>query len=101
MNAKTFGEMLRKYRVSQGLTLQDIGLMVEPPADKSTVSKWESGKYLPNLGRLSMLAEILKIDVNEVDEGKGAEKTLAAILAEQRLTNELLLEILLAVKGSE
>lgn len=99
MDAKEFGLVLKDYRESHGLTLEDIGLMVEPNATKSTVKKWELGKNFPNPERLSQLAEVLKIDANEVERGNQTEKALAAILAEQRETNDLLLKILEAVRG--
>ncbi|MCI1134506.1 helix-turn-helix domain-containing protein [Enterococcus gallinarum] len=51
------GIRIRTLRNKHGLTLEEFGLIFDPPASKSIVSRWESGKSLPSSARIKVIAE--------------------------------------------
>ena len=57
-----FADMLKRLREEKGLSLRELAaqMYVAPP----TVSRWESGKRLPDFAMLSRLAEVLGADFN-------------------------------------
>jgi transcriptional regulator with XRE-family HTH domain len=56
-----FADVLRKMRMKKGLNqLQLANLMF---VNKATVSKWESGKRLPDAAMITRLARVLEVDV--------------------------------------
>lgn len=57
-SSKSIGSRIKAIRVNKGLTMEDFGKLFNPPANKSLVSKWESGKSLPNNERLKKISEI-------------------------------------------
>lgn len=58
------GKRIKKIRDSlndiaknkKKMTLEEFGKMMNPPAEKSLVSKWEKGIYIPNTPRLKTIA---------------------------------------------
>lgn len=60
------GNRIRIIRREKGLTTEEFSKIFTPPASKGTVSKWENGRYLPNNKRLTAIAEIANISVNEL-----------------------------------
>ncbi|EAD9138940.1 helix-turn-helix transcriptional regulator [Listeria monocytogenes] len=64
INTKSIGERIRDIRISLGLTMEEFGKQLYPPATKGTISKWENGKYLPNRSRLTQIAELGKVDTS-------------------------------------
>lgn len=71
MDSKTnIGRRIKAVRISQGLTMEEFGKLFEPPANKSLVSKWESGKSLPNNNRLKRISDIGKISLEYLIDGK-------------------------------
>lgn len=51
------GIRIRTLRNKHGLTLEEFGLIFDPPASKSIVSRWETGKSLPSSARIKVIAE--------------------------------------------
>ena len=70
-----FADVLRKMRMKKGLNqLQLANLMF---VNKATVSKWESGKRLPDAAMITRLARVLEVDVGALlDDGGHARPAL-------------------------
>ena len=62
--ALTFGELLRRWRRNQGLSQQDFGRLLHPPARHSTVSCWEAGIRRPSWRSLGQIVSITGIPVH-------------------------------------
>lgn len=64
------GERIRKVRTSLGLTMEQFGKKFNPEASDSIVSRWESGKSLPNNERLKQITEFGNVTMAYLLEGK-------------------------------
>lgn len=87
-----FASNLRRRRIELGMTQEALGELLNYSG--KSVSKWESGKSVPNIEILPMLASLLKTDINTLmscgSEHKyflgidgGATKTKFALADEQ------------------
>lgn len=63
-NKKAFGEKLKKIRKQKGLTQENLAHSLN--VDISTISRFESGRLLPNIEQISILCDELDIFVNEL-----------------------------------
>lgn len=55
------GERIKKIRIHLGCNMEEFGQKLDPPVAKGTISKWEHGKYSPNLKRIHQIAELVDI----------------------------------------
>lgn len=60
------GLKIKTIRNKLGLTLEEFGLLFDPPADKSNVSRWEKNKATPSSKRLKKIAELGNIPIEEL-----------------------------------
>ena len=67
MNQKEIGLFILKKRKELGLTQKDLADKIN--VSPKTISKWERGRGLPDVGYLLPLAENLNITVNELLQG--------------------------------
>lgn len=58
------GTIIRKHRIAKGLTQEDLGAKVF--VSKQAVSKWETGKTLPDIEMVRKLCDILEINKDEI-----------------------------------
>lgn len=58
------GSIIRDHRIAKGLTQEELGNKVF--VSKQAVSKWETGKTLPNIEMVRKLCEILDIKNDEI-----------------------------------
>lgn len=77
INQEKFGVFLQTLRKENGMTQRELGekLFV---SDK-TVSKWERGASLPNIGLLLPLAALFDVSVTELLEGERSQMDEAAV----------------------
>ena len=68
MNQYVTGKMIKTLREKQSLTQAQLAAMLTV-SDK-TVSKWETGKGLPDIALLEPLARALKVSVAELMQGE-------------------------------
>ena len=72
----TFGELLRRWRRSQGLKQIELGRLLNPKARTSTVSCWEndirrpSRKYLSQIVDLTGIPAELGLSLPQREEGQ-------------------------------
>ena len=57
---KAFGETLRRLRMGKGLTQQQLASRLK--VDCTSVTNWETGRHMPDVVTISLLAETLGVD---------------------------------------
>lgn len=62
-----FGKRLRNYRKRRKLSQQVLGQMINKP--QTTISDWETGKLLPDIGEAVKIAAALDVRVTDLLEG--------------------------------
>ena len=81
---KKLPENLRLFRTMAGLTTSDVGLAVNKTP--STVTMWEKGKALPDIGTLFKLRNLYKrADLNEFFDESQAPSLKLLTSSEQEL----------------
>lgn len=99
-NRVLFGKLLRKQRAKLGLTQSELAAIAfGETADKSQISAYERGRFLPRARNLKALASALEISEEDLDSalhqasskpGSKAHKTqYRPIRVELRLANQL------------
>lgn len=58
------GSIIRNHRIAQGLTQEELSAKVF--VSKQAVSKWETGKTLPDIEMVRKLCDILDINKDEI-----------------------------------
>lgn len=66
VDKKEVGSRIKKVRLDLGEKTEDFGKHFSPVANRSLVSAWENGRYLPNAERLKKIAELGSISVEEL-----------------------------------
>ncbi|TLG79728.1 helix-turn-helix domain-containing protein [Vagococcus zengguangii] len=70
---KEIGKRIKKIRTEfspKKISLEAFGKLLNPPADKAAVSKWEKGAYLPNKARLEQIAQLGNVTLEYLLYGK-------------------------------
>ena len=62
------GKFIAERRKFKSLTQEQLGEKLG--VTNKTISRWETGKYMPDIDKLQELAEILNISVNELLSGE-------------------------------
>lgn len=68
MNQKKIGEFIALLRKEKGLSQAEFGDMLG--VTNKTVSRWETGKYMPDLSIIPDLCNVLNIGINEFIAGE-------------------------------
>lgn len=71
MDQITTGRFIAKKRKEQSLTQEQLAERLG--VSNKTVSKWETGKCMPDYSVINMLCEELKISVSELMDGEEAD----------------------------
>ena len=58
-NKDTFGERMRRYRKSTGMTMKELALKLD--ISEQAISQYENNKREPNIGMLKKIAKELDI----------------------------------------
>lgn len=75
MDQKKTGVYLRQLRKEKGLTQEQLAEKFF--VSSRTVSRWETGSNLPDVGLLVELADFYEVDVREIIDGERKEKVPA------------------------
>lgn len=70
INKKAVGERIKRIRLEMGYTTEEFGEKMKTKANRSLVSAWENGRYIPNAERLADIAFYGQISVDELLHGK-------------------------------
>lgn len=87
MDLVRIGGFLRQLRKEHGLTQEQLGEKVG--ATNKTISRWETGVYMPPVECLAMLSELYGVSINEIVAGKRVETEGFADVAEDNITDAL------------
>ncbi len=71
MQLQEFGERIKEYRLKKGLTQEDLAKRLF--VSRKTVSKWETGRGLPDSSMLPHIANALGVTIDELFDGKTEE----------------------------
>jgi len=63
----TLGDKIRALRESQNLTQEDLASAMG--VTDGAISAWESGRAVPRIGKIRMLAELLHVQASDILEG--------------------------------
>lgn len=91
MDQEKIGKFICSTRKQLGMTQEQLGERLG--VTNKTVSRWETGKYMPDIDKLQELSAILSISINELLAGeriedaayfvKKADENLIAVLSEE------------------
>lgn len=87
MDTKRIGAFLKELRKENGMTQEQLGERVG--VSNKTVSRWETGNYMPPIESLSMLSDIYNISINEILAGERVDDKEFTEIAEKNITATL------------
>ncbi|MBQ0125500.1 MAG: helix-turn-helix transcriptional regulator, partial [Clostridiales bacterium] len=87
INMYKTGEFLAKLRSEKNLTQEELGEIIG--VSNKTVSRWESGKYLPPVEMLDTLAEFYGVSINEIIYGERIDDESFKQKAEENIKDTL------------
>lgn len=84
MDAKRIGNFLKELRNEKGMTQEQLGEKIG--VSNKTISRWETGNYMPPVDCLNILSDIYNISINEILAGERATGDAFTKIAEQNIT---------------
>ena len=87
MDQKRVGAFIASLRKEKGMTQEALGERLG--VTNKTVSRWENGNYMPDIGLLLPLAETLGTSVNELLSGERLTEAAYRERAEKNLVEVL------------
>ena len=87
MDTKKTGIFLKELRNENGMTQEQLGEKIG--VSNKTISRWETGSYMPPVDCLNMLSDIYHISINEILGGERASEDEFTKIAEQNITATL------------
>ena len=91
MDQIQIGKFIAKLRKEQGLTQEQLGEKIG--VTNKTVSRWETGVYLPPADAMLALGELFNVSVNEILSGKRLTDAEYNKAAEENLTQAIKVSI--------
>ena len=83
MDTKKIGMFLKQLRTENGMTQEQLGERIG--VSNKTISRWETGNYMPPVDSLKMLTEIYHISINEILCGERTSGGEFVKIAEQNI----------------
>lgn len=87
MNLTEVGKFITELRKEQGLTQEQLGEKIG--VTNKTISRWETGTYLPPADALLRISELFSISINEILAGKRISEQEYKQVAEENLIDAL------------
>ena len=87
MDLKNTGKFIAELRKEKGYTQEQLGDKIG--VTNKTISRWETGIYLPPADALLALGELFHVSVNEILSGKRLNEAEYKEAAEQNLTQTI------------
>lgn len=87
MDMKGIGMFLASLRKEQGMTQEQLGDKLG--VTNKTISRWETGTYMPPVEMLQMLSELYHVSINEILSGERLEPVAYQEKAEENLKHIL------------
>lgn len=74
MDQKKIGNFLRDLRKANGFTQEQVAEKLG--TSSRTISRWETGAYMPDISLLVAIAEMYDVDVREIIDGERKEENM-------------------------
>ena len=74
MNQVKIGEFLRELRKGKGLTQEQLAEQFN--ISRRSVSRWETGSNMPDVGLLIEIADFFDVDIREIIDGERKSETM-------------------------
>ena len=87
MNQITTGKFIAKKRKEQNLTQEQLAERLG--VSNKTISKWETGKCMPDYAVVKSLCEELKVSVSELMDGEEAEDKSVRVYDDEQILDLL------------
>lgn len=87
MDVQKIGKFIAQFRKEQNLTQEQFGEKIG--VTNKTVSRWETGVYLPPTDVLVLMSEMFSVSINEILSGGRLEKSEYQAAAEENLKGTL------------
>lgn len=87
MDLAEIGTFIASFRKEQGLTQEQLGEKVG--VTNKTVSRWETGTYLPPADALLVMSGLFQVSINEILSGKRLTEEEYKKAAEENLTQTI------------
>lgn len=87
MDTKKIGSFLKMLRKEKGFTQEQLGEKVG--VTNKTISRWETGCYMPPIECLDILSDIYGVSINEIVAGERIEVEMFKDTAEKNLSSAL------------
>lgn len=87
MDTKMIGSFLKELRKENNMTQEQLGERIG--VTNKTVSRWETGNYMPPVESLVLLSDIYGISINEILAGKRLEMDELREVADDNVTKVL------------
>lgn len=88
MDTKKVGVFLKKLRKDNNMTQEQLGEKVG--VTNKTISRWETGNYMPPVECLEILSDLYQVSINEILAGERIPKEEFYVIAETNITDALL-----------
>ncbi|MCM1084675.1 MAG: helix-turn-helix domain-containing protein [Clostridium sp.] len=87
MDLSRIGKFIATLRKEQGLTQEQLGEKIG--VTNKTVSRWETGTYLPPADALLAMSELFSVSINEILSGKRLSEEAYKEAAEENLAQAI------------
>jgi len=91
MDTQKIGSFLRELRTEKGLTQEQLGEQLG--VTNKTVSRWETGTYMPPVECLKLMSDFYGVSINELLSGERLAQESYRTAAEENIAS--------ALKGNE
>ncbi len=90
MDTQKIGKFLKELRKQNNMTQEQLGEKIG--VTNKTISRWETGNYMPPIECLKLLSDLYGISINEILSGERLENNAFIEAADENIT--IALEIL-------
>lgn len=87
MDTQKIGKFLKELRKENNMTQEQLGERIG--VTNKTVSRWETGNYMPPIESLKLLSDIYQISINEIVSGERLNEETYKEAAEDNITEAL------------
>lgn len=84
MDTQKIGKFLKLLRTQHNMTQEQLGEKLG--VTNKTISRWETGNYLPSIDCLKLMSEMYQISINEILSGETLGTDEFKVAAEENIT---------------
>lgn len=96
MDQERIGKFIAERRKEKGMTQEELAQKLD--INNKTISRWETGKYMPDLSLFPLLSETLGVTVNDLMSGEVVDKRIIKVSL-KRMLLLLWLKLMKVIKG--